>query len=41
MEEVDERAFLFRGEGGADTYHLAVGAAGVDEDLICVLDRLE
>jgi hypothetical protein len=36
-EEVDERAFLFGGEGSANAYRLTFGAAGVDEDLLGVL----
>ena len=33
-EEVDERAFLFRGERGTNAYHFFLGAAGVYEDLL-------
>ena len=40
-EEVDERAFLFRGKRGANTRHFAVGAAGVYEDLLGALYRLK
>ena len=40
-EEVDERAFLFRGKHGADAYHFALGAAGVYEVLLGALYRLE
>jgi hypothetical protein len=42
-EEVDENAFLFGGEVGADAQHLVVEAAGVYEDLLgalCGLKRL-
>ena len=31
-EEVDERAFLFRGERGTNAYHFTLGAAGIYED---------
>ena len=40
-EEVDERAFLFGGKRGADAHHFALGAAGVYEDLLGALYRLE
>jgi hypothetical protein len=39
VEEVDEHAFLFREEDGADTHHFAIGVARVDEDLLGVLGR--
>ena len=41
MEEVDERAFLFRGKRSANAHHLALGAAGVYEDLLSTLHWLE
>ena len=40
-EEVDERAFLFRGKRGANAYHFALGATGVYEDLLGTLYRLK
>ena len=40
-EEVDERAFLFGGERGANAHHLALGAVGVYEDLLCALCGLK
>jgi hypothetical protein len=36
-EEVDERAFLFRGECGADLHLLVLRVVGVDEDLFDAL----
>ena len=36
-EEVDERAFLFRGERDTNAYHFFLGAAGVYEDLLGAL----
>ena len=36
-EEVDERAFLFRGERGTYAYHFTLGAARVYEDLFGAL----
>ena len=33
-EEVDERAFLFEGKCGTNTYHFALGAAGIHEDFL-------
>ena len=41
VEEVGERAFLFRGKHGADAYHFALGAAGVYEVLLGALYRLK
>ena len=41
VEEVDERALLLGGEGGADAYRLVSGVVGVDEDLLDVLHRLK
>ena len=40
-KKVDERAFLFRGKCGANAHHLALGAAGVYEDLLGALYRLK
>ena len=40
-EEVDERAFLFGGEHGANAYRFALGAAGIYEDLLGALCRFE
>ena len=40
-EEVDERAFLFRGKRGANAYHLAIGAAKIYEDLFGALRWLK
>ena len=40
-KEVDERAFLLGGEGGADAHRLIGGVIGVDEDLLDVLRRLK
>jgi hypothetical protein len=37
VEEVDERAFLFGGKVRANAKHLAVGAGGIDEDLLGIL----
>ena len=31
-EEVDERAFLFRGKRGTNAYHFTLGAARIYED---------
>jgi len=39
--EVNERAFLLGGEGGADAHRLVGGVVEVDEDLLDVLHRLE
>ena len=36
-EEVDERAFLFRGERGTNAYRFTLGATGVYEDLLGAL----
>ena len=41
MEEVDERAFLFRGKRGANVHHFTLGATGVYEDLLGALYRLK
>ena len=41
MEEVDERAFLFRGKRGTNAYRFALGAVGVYEDFLRALYRLE
>jgi hypothetical protein len=41
MEEVDERAFLFGGERGADAHHLSLGATRVYEDLLGALHWLK
>ena len=41
VEEVDERAFLFGGERGANAYHFTLGAARVYEDLLGALYRFE
>ena len=41
MEEVDERAFLFGGNHGADAHHFALGATGVYEDLLGALHWLK
>ena len=40
-EEVDERAFLLGGEGGADAHHHVDGVVGVDEDLLDILRGLK
>ena len=40
-EEVNERAFLFGGKHGANVHHFAFGTAGVYEDLLSALHRLE
>ena len=40
-DEVDERAFLFEGKRGANAHHFAFGAAGVYEDFLGALYRLE
>ena len=40
-EEVDERACLSRGKHGANAHHFALGDAGVYEDLLDTLYRLE
>ena len=40
-EEVDERAFLFRGKHGANAHHLALEAARIYEDLLGALRWLE
>ena len=42
VEEVDERAFLFRGERGTDAYRFTLRVAGVYEDLLrapCQFER--
>ena len=39
--EVDERAFLFRGERGTHAYHFTLRAAGVYEDLFGALYRFK
>ena len=36
-EEVDERAFLFGGERGANAHRFSLGAAGVYDDLFGAL----
>ena len=41
MEEVNERAFLLGGEGGANAHCLAGGVVGVNEDLLDVLHWFE
>jgi hypothetical protein len=41
MEEVNERTFLFGGEGSANAYRLAFRVARVDEDLLGVLGQLK
>jgi hypothetical protein len=41
VEEINERAFLFGGEVGADAQHLAIIDAGVDEDLLSALRGLK
>jgi len=41
VEEVDERAFLFRGERGTDAYRFTLRVAGVYEDLLRALCRFE
>ena len=41
MEEVDERAFLFRGEHGTNAYRFTLGVAGVYEDLLGALCQFE
>ena len=41
MEEVDERAFLFRGKRSANTHHFALGATVVYEDLLSALHWLK
>jgi len=40
-EEVDERAFLFRGKRGANVHHFALRAAGVYENLLGALHWLK
>ena len=40
-EEVDERAFLFGGERGTNTYHFTLRAAGIYEDLLGALCQFE
>ena len=40
-KEVDEHAFLFGGNCGANAYHFALGATRVYEDLLSTLYRLE
>ena len=40
-EEVNERAFLFRGKSGANAHHLALGATGIYEDLLGAFHWLE
>ena len=34
VEEVNERAFLFKGKRGTNAHHFALGAPGVHEDLL-------
>ena len=41
MDEVDKRAFLLRGEDGADAHRLVGGVVGVDKDLLDVFHRLK
>ena len=41
MEEVDERAFLFRGKRGINAYRFTIGAAGIYEDPLGALYRFE
>ena len=41
VEEVDERAFLFRGKRGTNANYFALGAPGVYEDLLGALHWLE
>ena len=41
VEEVDERAFLFKGERGSDAYHFTLEVAGIYEDLFGALYRFE
>ena len=40
-EEVDERAFLFRGKRGTNAYRFTLRAAGIYADFFRALDRLE
>ena len=40
-EEVDECAFLFKGERGSNAYHFTLGATGVYEDLLGALCQFE
>ena len=40
-EEVDERAFLFRGKRGTNVHHFAFGAPRIYEDFSRALYRLE
>ena len=37
MEEVDERAFLFRGKRGTNVYRFALDAPGIYEDFFRAL----
>ena len=41
VEEVDERAFLFRGKRGTNAYRFTLRAAGIYADFFRALDRLE
>ena len=41
VEEVDERAFLFRGERSTNAYPLSLGASGVYEDVLGALGWFE
>jgi len=41
VEEVDRHNFLFGIEVGADRQHLAIGVAGVEQDLLSGFCRLE
>ena len=41
MEDVDERAFLFRGKRGTNAYHFALEAVGVYKDFLRALCRFE
>ena len=41
VEEVGERAFLFRGKRGADAHHFALGATRVYEDLLGALYNMD
>ena len=41
VDEVDERAFLLGGEGGADAHCLVGGVVEVNEDLLDILCRLK
>ena len=41
VDEVDERAFLFRGNYGANAYHFTLRAAGIYEDFLEALRRFK